>query len=257
MYAPTVAVSIIPLATGVTVPEASVAVAPASVYEDPSSTVAGLLPVTVTTGAVVSWTTTVLVAVPTLPHESVAEYEIVYVPTELVSTEPDEETVSPVSAVAPASEYDVPSSTNAGLAPLTVITGAVPSFSLSSKRLLPRANIATAPKALSIIESSVEIKPILSEIVLSLAGLCEDSFSSSRSWASANNWAFLAFNWKAGKSFTLFSISRICFWDNAASWETASTESKENTAINVAKNVVLFFIILTVVLINKKFPHNL
>ena len=40
-------------------------------YEVPSSTVAGLSPVTVTTGAVVSTTLTVLVAVPALPEASV------------------------------------------------------------------------------------------------------------------------------------------------------------------------------------------
>ena len=46
----------VPLVTTVTAPEASVAVAPASVYVDPRSTVAGLSPVTVITGAVVSTT---------------------------------------------------------------------------------------------------------------------------------------------------------------------------------------------------------
>ena len=56
----------------VTVPEASVAVAPASVYAVPSSAVAGLSPVTVTTGAVVSTTLTVLVAVAVLLSKSVA-----------------------------------------------------------------------------------------------------------------------------------------------------------------------------------------
>ena len=48
------------------------AVAPASVYVAPNITVAGLSPVTVITGAVVSWTVTVLVAVPSLPEVSVA-----------------------------------------------------------------------------------------------------------------------------------------------------------------------------------------
>ena len=85
-YDPTVVVSTVPLATAVTAPEASVAVAPASVYVPPSSTVAGLSPVTVTTGAVVSTTLTVLVAVAVFPSKSVAEYVIVYVPTVDVST---------------------------------------------------------------------------------------------------------------------------------------------------------------------------
>ena len=76
-YDPTVVVSTVPLATAVTAPEASVAVAPASVYVPPSSTVAGLSPVTVTTGAVVSTTLTVLVAEALFPSKSVAEYVIV------------------------------------------------------------------------------------------------------------------------------------------------------------------------------------
>ena len=50
----------------------SVAVAPASVYVEPNSTEAGLSPVTVRTGAVVSTTLTVLVAVEEFPEASVA-----------------------------------------------------------------------------------------------------------------------------------------------------------------------------------------
>ena len=62
-----------PLVTTVTAPEASVAVAPASEYAPPpSSALAGLSPVTVTTGAVVSTTLTVLEAVAVLPSKSVA-----------------------------------------------------------------------------------------------------------------------------------------------------------------------------------------
>ena len=72
MYEPTVSVSTVPDVDTVTVPERSVAVAPASVYVAPNSTVAGLSPVTVTTGAVVSTTLTVLVAVAEFPEASVA-----------------------------------------------------------------------------------------------------------------------------------------------------------------------------------------
>ena len=61
-----------PPVTTDTSPEASVAVAPASVYEVPSSTVAGLSPVTVIDGAVVSTTLTVLDAVDVLLSKSVA-----------------------------------------------------------------------------------------------------------------------------------------------------------------------------------------
>ena len=65
--------STVPDVTTVIAPEASVAVAPASVYTTPSSLVAGLSPVTVTTGATVSVTLTVLLAVAVLPERSVAE----------------------------------------------------------------------------------------------------------------------------------------------------------------------------------------
>ena len=46
-----------------------------------------------------------------------------YVPRVLGSTDPDEETVSPPSEVAPASVYVEPSSTVAGLSPRIVMTG--------------------------------------------------------------------------------------------------------------------------------------
>ena len=72
VYEPTVSVSTSDEEVTVTVSK-SVAVAPASVYVPPSSTVAGLSPVTVITGAVVSTTLTVLVAVEVFPAKSVAE----------------------------------------------------------------------------------------------------------------------------------------------------------------------------------------
>ena len=69
---PTVLVSTVPDEVTVTVSRSS-AVAPASEYDEPNSTVAGLSPVTVITGAIVSTTFTVLVAVAVLPAASVAE----------------------------------------------------------------------------------------------------------------------------------------------------------------------------------------
>ena len=60
-----------PELTTVTAPERSVAVAPASAYKLPSSTVTLAVPLRVTAGAVVSVTFTVLVAVPALPEASV------------------------------------------------------------------------------------------------------------------------------------------------------------------------------------------
>ena len=72
MYEPTASVFTVPEVVTVTAAK-SVAVAPASVYVAPSSTVAGFAPVTVTTGLVVSTTLTVLVAVPIFPELSVAE----------------------------------------------------------------------------------------------------------------------------------------------------------------------------------------
>ena len=85
MYDPIVLVSTVPDEVTVSPPSE---VAPASTYVPPSSTVAGLSPVIVITGAVVSTTFTVRVAVPSLPEASVAVYVIVYVPTVSVSTEP-------------------------------------------------------------------------------------------------------------------------------------------------------------------------
>jgi hypothetical protein len=70
--------------------------------------VAGLSPVTVTTGAVVSTTLTVLVAVPAFPEASVAVYVNTYSPTVSVSTVPEVTTVTAPDAsvaVAPASVY--------------------------------------------------------------------------------------------------------------------------------------------------------
>ena len=57
----------------VTAPDKSVAVAPASVYVEPNSTVAGLSPNTVITGAVESITITVLYMNDVLPWLSLAE----------------------------------------------------------------------------------------------------------------------------------------------------------------------------------------
>ena len=54
-------------------PDKSEAVAPASVYVKPNSAVAGLSPIIVITGLVVSVIFTVLIAVPVLPAASVAE----------------------------------------------------------------------------------------------------------------------------------------------------------------------------------------
>ena len=54
VYAPTVFTSTVPEVTTVTGPDKSVAVAPASVYVSPNSTVAGLSPYTVNTGVKVS-----------------------------------------------------------------------------------------------------------------------------------------------------------------------------------------------------------
>ena len=103
--------------------------APASAYVDPFSTVAGFFScLLLYPGAVVSafsTTLTALAAVPVFPAASVAVYVMVYVPTVLVSTVPVDVTVSPPSAVAPASAYVDPFSTVAGLSPFSVITGAV------------------------------------------------------------------------------------------------------------------------------------
>ena len=106
VYSPTVSVSTLPVVTTVTTPDRSVAVAPASLYVSPSSTVTGLVPVTVTVGAVVSTTFTVLVAVDVFPEGSVATYVRTYSPTASSFTVPLVVTVIDPDrslAVAPAS----------------------------------------------------------------------------------------------------------------------------------------------------------
>ena len=77
----------------------------------------------VITGAVVSTTLTVLVAVEEISEASVAVYVIVYAPNTDVSTVPAEVTVtvSKSVAVAPASVY-VPPNSAVGFVPVTVIT---------------------------------------------------------------------------------------------------------------------------------------
>ena len=70
---PKVSVSTVPVVVTVISPERSVAVAPASVYELPSSAFTEASPTRVMTGAVVSTTSTVLVLDAVLPETSVAE----------------------------------------------------------------------------------------------------------------------------------------------------------------------------------------
>ena len=77
VYDPNVSVSTVPEVETVTVPDASEAVAPASVYASPNSAVAGLSPSKVITGDVVSTTLTTLEAVAVLLSRSVAVYVIV------------------------------------------------------------------------------------------------------------------------------------------------------------------------------------
>ena len=140
VYEPTVSVSTVPDVTTVTVPDASVAVAPASVYVLPNSTVAGLSPVTVTAGAVVSTTLTVLVAVWVFPDGSEAIYVNTYDPTAFAFTVPLVVTViDPDKSVAeaPASVYVAPSSCVAGFVPETVITGAVVSSTITVLVVVP------------------------------------------------------------------------------------------------------------------------
>ena len=92
----------------------SSAVAPASAYVEPTSTVSGVEPSKAITGIVLSTTITVRVAVSLFPEESVTAYVTVYVPRTLVSTGLNvtiEVVKSPSKlsvAVAPASAYVEP-----------------------------------------------------------------------------------------------------------------------------------------------------
>ena len=79
-------------------------------------------------------------------------------PTALVLTDPLTTTGSPVSAVAPASTYTLPSSTMVGLLPFRLITGGVESLSSSPKRLSRTTPVAPTAKIFSMIFNSTHIK---------------------------------------------------------------------------------------------------
>ena len=105
------------------------------------------------TGAVVSTTLTVLVtAVASLPEASVAVYVRVYDPTVLTSTSPVVVAVKvpDISAtVAPASVNTAPNSCVTGLSPVSVITGAVVSTTLTTLvavAVLPSKSVAVYVK---------------------------------------------------------------------------------------------------------------
>ena len=75
-----------------------------------------------------------------------------------MSTDPDEETVSPPSEVAPASVYVEPSSTVAGLSPRIVITGKTVSGGvLESSVTLSNITAPRATNRASIIEISIAL----------------------------------------------------------------------------------------------------
>jgi hypothetical protein len=99
-------------------------------------------------GAFVSVTLIVLVAVAVLPDVSVAVYVRIYVPL-LVKTVPVMVTVTDGSHVsvadAPGSTYPEPHSTVIGLTPFKVITGGVPSTTLTvlvTVAVLPELSVA-------------------------------------------------------------------------------------------------------------------
>ena len=85
---------------------------------------------------------------------------MVYAPTTEVFTVPLEVTVSPPSAVAPASVYEPPTRTVAGLAPVTVITGAV----VSATVVLTKE--PDTPPTVRVVV--VEVELLLEEVCLTL-----------------------------------------------------------------------------------------
>ena len=166
VYVPKVSTSTVPVVVTVISPETSVAVAPASEYVPPNSTVIEALPTRVITGAVVSTTSTVLILEAVLPEISVAVYVTVYVPTAEVSTLDVVVTVTTPSfasaAVAPASVYTSPSSTVTVVDPFIEITGGTVSGDESPPAMEARAATPTvAIKAFWIADSSAEISASL------------------------------------------------------------------------------------------------
>ena len=156
-------------------PDASEAVAPASVYVTSNSADVGLPPVTVITGAVVSTTLTVLVALAELPAASVAEYVRVYEPTVEVSTVPLTETLKAPSlrsvAEAPGSVKADPNSTDKVLAPLRVTTGGSISFLSSSVIALIAEAPTTITKTFCMADNSAFISLKRVAIAFCLVGL--------------------------------------------------------------------------------------
>ena len=80
------------------------------------------------------------------------------------------ETVSPVSAVAPASTYVPPNSTVAGLSPLRVMTGATESLFSSPKTLSKTIAPAPAARTCSSRDNSAAISASLWPITVALVG---------------------------------------------------------------------------------------
>ena len=163
----------------VTGTERSVAVAPASVYVDPNSTVAGLSPVTVITGGVVSTTLTVLISCTAWsPLLSVALYIIEYVSITSAFTVPDLVTVISFPllsvAVAPASVYVDPNSTVAGLLPFIIMTG-----------LISDPGNSTSFDSLTIVVATLSVSSVESE----------SSSTKSSSSACEITWTWTWFTW--------------------------------------------------------------
>ena len=83
----------------------------------------------------------------------------------MVSTVPDKVTVSPPSEVAPASEYDEPNSTVAGLSPIIVITGKTVSGGVAVSSLtFPAITTPAKISSCSMIESSNKVRSTSSSL---------------------------------------------------------------------------------------------
>ena len=161
-----------------------------------------------------------------------------------MSTLPEADTNSPVSAEAPGSVKVLPNSIIIGSLPLRVINGGVESLYPSFKILSRIAALPTITSAFWIMPNSTKISFNLEEMVFSLAGLWVDAVSAWSSSASAIKFAFLSLSWKEPIASTLSWISRTVPWDKLTScWADILTANKTVRVIKPFKNILFSFII--------------
>ena len=161
-----------------------------------------------------------------------------YVPTVSVSTEPDEDTVSPPSEVAPASVYVEPSSTVAGLSPWIVMIGKIVSGGVAVSSEILSATITPANmSSCSIIESSKRIVlasthfPSGLKTLLPPTSPAQSSSSASSTSRLSSSIFFLSTSSSVEYASTLSVISAISSSVKAKSWFGKLVKNNNNKGV--------------------------